>query len=234
MPARTSVIIPTLNEAATLELTLERLAAYKPAQVIVVDGGSRDATREIARRHGAEVLSAPRGRAAQLNAGVAAAREEMLMFLHADAAFSTDPFPLVRRALAATDVAGGGFSARYPERSPFYWWLRKSGDLRFRLEHTLFGDQAVFTRRRDFDRIGGFDESADVEDVDFSYRLARTGRLVLLPPVLTISSRRYRTLGKTRAVLTNQMRTWRWRLTRGRARTIAHDAYVAPRERVGL
>jgi len=214
-----SIIIPTLDEADEIGATLDNVLAFQPGEVIVVDGGSRDATVACAARPGVRIEASAAGRAMQQNHGARLARGDVLMFLHADGRFSANPLPYMQTALARPGVVGGGFSAAYPERGLFYWWLRKSGDLRFRLDRTLFGDQACFVRRSAFEGIGGFDESSDVEDADFSWRLSRLGELRLLPPILTISSRRYRQHGKADTVWSNQTRYWRWRLTRRGSQT---------------
>ena len=106
---RLSVIVPTLDEEATIASTLAHARRPGDVELVVVDGGSRDETVNVARPLADRVLDAPRGRAAQMNAGAAAARGAVLLFLHADTRLPDDYPALVAEALAPADVVGGRF-----------------------------------------------------------------------------------------------------------------------------
>jgi rSAM/selenodomain-associated transferase 2 len=186
-----SVIIPTLNEAACLDTTLAAVAGLgSGVEVIVVDGGSDDGTPDIARRRGITVLQAERGRGSQLGAGAAAARREVLWFLHADTLPPADSGKHILQALGDPAVVAGCFTIRfagkgYPARFlsrlyPYLGWLG-----------LCYGDSAIFVRRHDYEAAGGFRPLPLFEDLDLLRRLKRRGRFVRLPSVVTTSSRRF-------------------------------------------
>ncbi len=188
-----SVIIPTLNEAGTLPGLLAGLAGEEaPWEIIVVDSGSRDGTVDVARRHGARVIGAPRGRGAQLRAGAAAAVGEVLLFLHADSRFPKGGLGRIEAVLgAAPDIVGGNFRLLFDGDSAFSRWLT-GFYARIRALGLYYGDSAVFVRRSVYRALGGIRPMAVMEDYDFTRRLERFGRTCCIedPPLVT-SSRRF-------------------------------------------
>ena len=198
-----SVIIPTLNEEAALARTLAQFERLPGAwEVIVADSGSGDRTVEIARERGAMVVeNAPAGRGAAMNAGAARATGEILIFLHADTLLPDTSYGLITDALSDPGVAGTAFRLRMDNRDWRYRMLTAVATLRFRIQNTFFGDQAIAVRRRNFERIGGYREPLLMEDVDLSRRLRRTGTLKLLPAHVTTSVRRFEQGGVLRQLL---------------------------------
>lgn len=188
-----SVIIPTANEARELPATLASLAATRARpEVLVVDAGSADGTPDLAVAAGARVLSTPRRqRAAQMNCGAAAARGEILLFLHADTRLNADSLAAVARAQARPEVVGGAFARRFAHPSRLLRLTGRLADWRGRWPGWFFGDQAIFARRAAFERLDGFREWDVFEDLDFSRRLRRLGRTVLLHPAILSSARRF-------------------------------------------
>ncbi len=184
-----SIVIPTLNEAASLPVTLA--AIDEDCEVLVCDGGSTDGTPEIARRAGARIILRAPGRGQQLHAGTAVASGEVLLFLHADTILLPGALAALGRALADPSVTGGNFRVVFdgPTRfaawlTGFYAWLRNHG--------LYYGDSAIFVRRTVLDDIGGMRPIALMEDYDLVRRLERNGGTVCIdePPVIT-SSRRF-------------------------------------------
>ncbi len=188
-----AVIIPALNEAAALPATLSSLAAMdRPAaELIVVDGGSVDETRVIAADAGATIVDwAPPNRAGQMNAGAAAATADHLCFLHADTLAPRDLEATIAAALADPRTACGGFVSvmRGPRKTRWattahnylktYYAPLLFRPLSFaRGARLLFGDQAMFCRRADFEAVGGFDaRQAIMEEADLCLRFVREGR----------------------------------------------------------
>lgn len=207
-----SIIIPTLDEEEHLPETIRRASSGPeiPFEIIVVDGHSRDATREVARRAGAAVLECPvRQRAAQMNFGARAARGETLLFLHADTWLPASGLTTLQKTLAdRPGVVGGAFARRFailrpennspPQASAFLALTCLLAELRNRCVGWHLGDQAIFARREAFVKLGGYKPMARFEDLDFSRRLASLGQLATLrPPVLT-SHRRFLRLGPIR------------------------------------
>jgi len=200
-----SVIVPALNEATGIAQCLEALAPLRAGghEVIVVDGGSEDRTREIAAALADRVLVAPRGRARQMNAGAAAARGAALVFVHADTRLPPDADRSIARALETR--AWGRFDARIESGHPLLRMVACAMNLRSRLTGIATGDQAIFVRRADF---AGFPEIALMEDIAFSKAMKRRSPPACLRERVTTSARRWERGGVLRTVLL----MWRLRL----------------------
>lgn len=205
-----SIIIPTLDEARGIAATLGPLQQLRAHghEVIVVDGGSKDGTADIARPLADHVILTGPGRAAQQNAGAAAAAGDVLLFLHADTLLPAHADALVLGGLRASGRGWGRFDVRLSGRHPLLRVVERIMGLRSRLTGIATGDQAIFVRREWFLRAGGFPPVPLMEDVALSKALRRMGRpLCIREPVLT-SSRRWEERGVVRTVLL----MWRLRL----------------------
>ncbi len=201
-----SVIIPTLNEAKTLEKMLSRLQSeLKSQELIVVDGGSTDTSVCIAKRYGRVVVS-ERGRAKQLNAGATAATGDIFIFLHADIWLEPGAFDAVARALASGYV-GGGFRQKIDGKNILYRLIEKAGDIRGKYLKVFYGDSGIFLTRANFEKIGGFPNVSILEEMEFSKALRRLGKTTLLTPCIHISARRWETRGIVRTTLKNWLIT---------------------------
>jgi rSAM/selenodomain-associated transferase 2 len=208
MPAL-SIIIPVLDEAAAIADAIAALAPYRAggAEVIVVDGGSRDGTIEAARPLADRVITAPRGRGSQMNAGAAAARGDVLLFLHADTRLPSQAEHLVVDALARTKWAWGRFDVTIAGRSPFLGVVAAMMNLRSRLSGIATGDQAMFMTRAAFAQVGGFPDIPLMEDIVMSRRLKRVSAPACLGARVTTSGRRWDRDGVVRTTFT----MWRLR-----------------------
>ncbi len=243
--ADVSVIIPTWNEAGTVERTLEALAprggcgARGGIEVIVSDGGSSDATWErLALFPWARRIAGARGRAGQMNAGAAAARGGVLLFLHADSVVARDAVARLPAALAARPGApGGAFRFRLDSPRRRYRVVEWGVERRCRHFRLPYGDQGLFLRRASFDALGGFRDLPVGEDLDFVLRMRRLGPLLLLDDCVTTSARRWERDGFLRTTLRNARDLVRisidgWREGRGtigaRAARVAARAESAP------
>jgi rSAM/selenodomain-associated transferase 2 len=197
-----SIIVPVLDEGAGIEAALAALSPYRVrgAEVIVVDGGSRDGTAELARPLADRVLAAPRGRAAQMNAGAAVARGEVLLFLHADTQLPDNADALVSHGLARSRRAWGRFNVRFDD-GRLLSLIGSLMNLRSRLTGIATGDQTIFVTRAAFDVLGGFPPIALMEDVALSARLKRISRPVCLRARVTTSARRWKNHGILNTVL---------------------------------
>ncbi len=192
---RLSVVVPTLDEAARIGARLDELAAMPGIdEIVVADGGSRDATIQVASaRPGVRVLAAPRGRASQQNAGAAVARGDVLLFLHADVSLPAGARRHVEHALEDPSVVAGAFRTwTVPDAGPSRLApLLHLADLRSRTGGLPYGDQAIFVRADAFRRIGGFPDQPLMEDLELSRRLRRLGDIRIAPASVRVSGRRF-------------------------------------------
>lgn len=201
-----SVVVPVLDEAAALPGLLDHLHELSGRfEVVVADGGSRDGTAALAAAHPLEpvVVEAPRGRAAQMNAGAAAARGELLVFLHADTRLPETAY----RSLAASPAHGGNFAISFDGGDCFSRVLGAWYALQRRLG-VYYGDSAIWLRRAVFDDLGGFGPLPIMEDYDLSRRLEKSFRTACLPGPAVTSARRWRALGVPRTVFTWVVIRW--------------------------
>ena len=188
-----SVVIPVFNEAGTLESTIAAIhSETTPLEIIVVDSGSSDDSAAVAEKAGARIIRSHfRQRAYQLNLGAQQARGEIIVFLHADTILPPAAIDRMVNVLQVPTIGGGAFRRRYASSSKL---LRITCFLAFcrnRLIGWHLGDQAMFVRRSVFFQLGGFQEVDQFEDLDFSRRLRRLGRIVTLTPGVTSSARRF-------------------------------------------
>lgn len=192
---RVSVVIPTLNEAAHIVQTLTLVQQAGECELVVVDGGSNDDTFAIAQRHADLAVLAPCGRAKQMNTGAQAATGDVLLFLHADTVLPSNFPALLHHALADATVIGGRFDVRLDAVGWQFRMIETLMNIRSRLSRISTGDQAMFVRREIFLTIGGFPELELMEDIEFSRRLKRLGKIACLREQVKTSARRWRQSG---------------------------------------
>lgn len=209
-PSSLSVVVPVLDEAGTIESCLRALAPLRArgAEVIVVDGGSSDATTTLAAPWCDRVTSAARGRAAQMNAGAIEARGDVLLFLHADTTLPPDADRLVLEGMRASGRRWGRFDVRLSGTHPLLRVVERSMNWRSRLTAIATGDQGLFIERALFGAVGGFASMPLMEDIELSRRLRRHGRPLCLRAQAVASSRRWENHGVLRTILL----MWRLRL----------------------
>jgi rSAM/selenodomain-associated transferase 2 len=197
---RISVVIPALNEADSIRAAIESIADGA-GEVIVADGGSSDGTAAAAASAGARVISARRGRAAQMEAGARAATGDWLVFLHADTRLD----PGWDEALLALDrrFVGGAFRFSLDSPRARYRLVEAAVRLRCALFGLPYGDQALFVRRDAFASCGGFSDVPILEDVDLVRRLRRCGALAFPGVRAVTSARRWEERGFLRTTLLN-------------------------------
>ena len=211
-----AIVIPALDEAGRVPRLARTLAALdpKPAEIILVDGGSSDGTAVLARAAGFTVIEhGAAGRAAQINRGIAEASSPIICVLHADTILPDDAIAVMRRALADPGIALAGFTPLItgPDKT---WWITSAHNwlktyyapllfrplLFSRGGRLLFGDHAMFFRRDDVLAIGGFDAGLMImEEADLCVRMSRVGRICLVNRVVLTSDRRVAAWGELRA-----------------------------------
>jgi rSAM/selenodomain-associated transferase 2 len=208
--SRLSIIMPVLNEGEGIASALDALAILRSlgAELIVVDGGSHDATVQRARLRADAVLSAPRGRAVQMNAGAARASGDVLLFLHVDTRLPPDADHVILNGLERSGRTWGRFDISIEGTHPLLpviaWLMR----LRSRLSGIATGDQGIFVRRDGFHSVGGYPELPLMEDIALCERLKKIGPPLCLRQRVVTSGRRWEKNG----VLSTIALMWRLRL----------------------
>ncbi|APX94032.1 glycosyl transferase [Halomonas sp. 1513] len=221
-----SIIVPALDEAATIAAQLDTLQPLRArgGELIVVDGGSRDATRERAAPLADRVLTSPAGRATQMNAGAAASRGDRLLFLHADTRLPQGADRLIETALAG-ERCWGRFNVRLEGRHPLLPIIAAAMNWRSRLTGIATGDQGIFMTRAAFDAVGGFADQPLMEDIEISRRLKQRSAPACLSARVSTSGRRWETHGMCRTVLLMwrlRYRYWRGESAASLAREYRH------------
>ena len=205
-----SIVLPVLNEAGLIESSLGALQELRAqgAEVIVVDGGSADATPALAAALAERVITAPRGRASQMNAGARVSRGEVLLFLHADTRLPRDALEAITAGLRASDRGWGRFDVVIEAKSPLLRVIAAMMNARSRLTGIATGDQAIFVQRAAFDAVGGFPDIPLMEDVALSKALKRQSPPLCLRDRVVTSARRWKRNGAIRTIIL----MWRLRL----------------------
>jgi rSAM/selenodomain-associated transferase 2/rSAM/selenodomain-associated transferase 1 len=199
-----SVIIPTMNEAADVEKTID-MARDDDAEIIVVDGGSFDDTVAHAKRAGAKVKISSRGRAEQQNQGALVARGSVLLFLHADTALPSGYVAHVFETLMDPKTVLGAFRFKTDLNRSLMKVIEFVTNIRSQYLKLPYGDQGLFIRKSVFDLVGGFPEVPIGEDLLFVRRLSKHGHIGIVQADAVTSARRWQKLGLLRTTLVNQV-----------------------------
>lgn len=208
-PRQLSIVIPVLDEAAGIADLLTSLHDLRQngAEIIVVDGGSSDDTARLAAPHADQVISAPRGRGAQMNAGAAAACGSIMLFLHADTRLPAAAATLIVRAIDRGAI-WGRFDVKIEGQAAGLGLIAFMMNWRSRLTGIATGDQAIFVTKAAFTATGGFADIPLMEDIDFSRRMRALARPACLSEKVVTSGRRWEKHGVLRTIVT----MWRLRL----------------------
>lgn len=206
-----TIIVPVFNEEGAIASALDAIASMRKqgVEIIVVDGGSSDRSVELARPRADTIITSERGRAAQMNAGAAAANGRILLFLHADTRLPPQADRLITDGLARSGRPWGRFDVRIEGRHPLLAIVARMMNLRSRLTGIATGDQAMFVTRETFHAVGGFPELPLMEDIALSVRLKRIARPLCLRQQVITSGRRWEKHGVLRTIAL----MWRLRLS---------------------
>jgi len=198
-----SVIIPVYNEE---ECLLKNDVYYQmisqAGELIFVDGGSTDRTVSLAKKLG-RVITAPKNRGAQMNRGAKEAKHKILLFLHADAFIHFENLQHIVNAIKNKKYIGGCFKQVLDDPAILYRWIAWTGNIRAKVSKVFYGDQAIFVRKDIFQQLGGFPEVKIGEDVLFTRKLRRKGRVGVLPFTVNCSTRRWKRQGVWQTFLLN-------------------------------
>ena len=215
-----SVIIPTLNEERALPATLRHTLSLGFDELLVVDGGSSDRTCEEVEKFQVssfefqpdnpkhqtqnsklKLLTTTAGRARQMNAGAAAAKGDVLLFLHADTLLPSDARQTIATSLTDPQTVGGRFDLRFERDTGLGWLISRMINFRSRFSGLATGDQAIFVWRATFEALGGFPDIPLMEDLALTKQLKRRGRTAALRAKVTTSFRRWKAHGPVRTIL---------------------------------
>ncbi len=196
-----SVIIPTLNEEVNLPVTLRQLASHPDVELIVVDGGSIDHTRELAQAFTPYVFRSLPNRASQMNMGARHATGDILLFLYADTFLLPGALEEVQRRIIGDGAVGGAFDLHIDSQRRLCKLVARAASGRSRWLRLPYGDQGIFVWRQVFEALGGFPEIPIMEDISFARRLRRAGRLTFIRSGLVTSGRRWNANGVVRTTL---------------------------------
>jgi len=197
-----SIIIPVYNEEKTIYSTLDKLSFYKGIEIVVVDGGSSDRTQELVGKFPVRILNTVKSRAYQLNEGVKQSRGSILLFLHADCFLEEKTLERIKDCLN-NGYIGGCLSQRIDSDKPIYRLIEGSGNIRAKLFKIFYGDQAIFVRRDVFFDLGGFDRFELFDDVVFSKKLKKAGKVCVLNERIYASPRRWEKQGIAKTTFIN-------------------------------
>ena len=185
-----SIIIPTLNEERSLGGTFASLSS-RAHEIIIVDGGSKDGTVELARKYTSVVLDSDRGRGIQQHTGACQAQGDILLFLHADTWLPRGFEVIIERTLSESKIVFSAFQLGHHPSTAFLNLVALMANLRALLLKMPYGDQGLFMRKSDYFRVGGFRNLPFMEDVDLVRRLNRIGKFKLVKAKVRTSARRY-------------------------------------------
>jgi len=221
-----AIIVPLLNESVRLTKLLEMLTALGADEVMLVDGGSTDGSDLLLSASSFKWIRSNPGRAVQMNNGAALCKSDILLFLHADTEMARTALDSVKNAMNRTEFVGGRFDVRLSGDRPIFGLIAFMINLRSRLTGISTGDQCQFVRREIFEELGGFTEQPLMEDIAFSKRLKRSGRIVCLRDKVTTSSRRWQQHGVIKTILLMwKLRLYYWLgITPDRLAAIYRDA----------
>ncbi|MHC4118620.1 MAG: TIGR04283 family arsenosugar biosynthesis glycosyltransferase [Planctomycetota bacterium] len=206
---RFSVIVPVLNEADRINSLIDGLhnqGAEPSCEIIVVDGDPKGGTVKAIEARDVVTITTEKGRGRQMNAGAAAARGEILIFLHADTVLPDAALEKIERVLENQEYVGGAFDLKIDSDTLFLKYISVRASLRSRWNGIPYGDQAIFLRKDYFDQIGGFKDIPLMEDVELMRRIKKDGKnICILPDKVTTSARRWQRDGALYTTLKNQV-----------------------------
>lgn len=190
-----SIIIPVYNEEeCLLKNDVYYQAISRSGELVFVDGGSSDNTVALARKLG-RVVTAPRNRAVQMNRGAKEAEYNILLFLHADAFINLENLQQMVKVMESEKYVGGCFKQVLDDPAILYRWIAWTGNTRAKISKVFYGDQAIFVRKDIFQQLGEFPEVKIGEDVLFTKKLRRKGKVGILPYAVHCSARRWKRRG---------------------------------------
>lgn len=199
-----SILIPTLNEEKSIGGLIEFLLSLPPAQIVICDGGSQDATLSICARYPVQIVKSAPGRGRQLNCGAKLATGDILFFLHADSRLQERCLQDIKQAIAA-GKQWGCCTLAFDKNTPLYKTIAFMSNLRVRWTSSCYGDQGIYCAREAFQARGGFPDWTLLEDLEFSRKMRSVSRAYMVPGRITTKARRFEKNGPWRTICKMQM-----------------------------
>ena len=203
-----SIITPVLNEQENISIFLKHLNQLEgDFELIIVDGGSTDKTiNEIKKyknkfKKDIKILKTTSGRGRQMNNGAKAAKGDILLFLHVDSKIENGTITLIEEEIKKQEIIGGGLTHRFSNADKFLKLASNFGNFRTKITKIFFGDFGIFVKKDIFEKIKGYDEIIFLEDLEFSKKLKKHGKLKQLEKTITTSPRRYKRKGKIKITI---------------------------------
>ena len=197
-----SVIIPTLNEDRLVGNAIQSAIDAGAPEIIVADGGSDDATLDVAANLGCKIVRSEPGRGTQLNAGTDISSNDVILFLHADSQIPVDGCQQIRQAIEHGHFAGA-FKQKIDRDGMAYRWIESGNAFRVRWLQMAYGDQGIFVTRELFEELGGFEDIPFMEDFCFSRKLRQSHRFCLLDGPLLVDGRHWKKRGPLKQTFNN-------------------------------
>lgn len=204
-----SVIIPVLYESSIINsviYNIYKISSGRNIEVIVVDGSPGGDTLSVIKDHRAVKLASQKGRGGQMNTGAAAARGDILIFLHADTVFSERAFDRIESVMNNSEIVAGAFNLKIDSKNILLDIISDIANLRSRLTSIPYGDQSIFVKKNYFNRIGGYIELPIMEDVNLMSRIKKNGgKIYIIPAPVRTSARKWKKNGIVYTTLKNRV-----------------------------
>lgn len=203
--AKISIIIPVLNEAASIATVVQQALTGNNIEIIVIDGGSQDETVDVVQALDVKLIHSSPGRAQQMNLGAKQATGDILLFLHADTYLPEQFDRMIRQSLTQPQTVAGAFQLKIAADLRGIHWVEKIVNWRSHFFQLPYGDQAIFLKASTFWQLGGFPQLPIMEDFELIRQLRKKGKIAIASAAVVTSGRRWQKLGILKTTLLNQL-----------------------------
>lgn len=204
-----SIIVPVLNESDIIEGTVMHLTGIcsgLAAEIIIVDGDPSGSTIRRVKSKQIHTITAPRGRAKQMNAGAEAGRGAVLLFVHADTFLPRGALQDILEVCSRPEIAAGAFYLSINSGKRIFRVIETLANIRCRLTRIPYGDQAVFFKKKAFMHLGGYACIPIMEDIEIMQRAKQKKlKTALIKKRVRTSARRWQKEGILYSIIRNNL-----------------------------